>query len=52
MNRGHGSIPLRFGGGGGGDVVLKMGTQQHYEIICDAKISTLLSIFIYMKYAS
>ena len=51
MNRGHGSVPLRFGGGGGGDVVVKMRAlqQQNYEIICNAKISTLLSVFVYMK---
>ena len=50
MNRGHGSVPLRFVGGGG-DAVVRMQTlqQQSYEIICNAKISTLLSVFIYMK---
>ena len=50
MNRGHGSVPLRFGVGRG-DVVVRTVTQQqqYYESICDAKISTLLSVFIYMK---
>ena len=50
MNRGHGSVPLRFGVGRG-NVVVRTVTQQqqYYESICDAKISTLLSVFIYMK---
>ena len=48
MNRGHGSVPLRFVK----NVVVRMGTQQqqHYEIICYAKISTLLSILHEIMY--
>ena len=45
MKRGHGSVPLRLVG----NVVVRMRTQQHHELICDAKISTLLSVFIYIK---